>query len=308
MSLIEVCCKGESILKSMKKKIFPILTVLLIPVNCILGIMLYLFEIVNFYDGIGEIIYSTACIIGALGAPIGILGVIAGFILRRKGRKKAGMIVPLVGLIIQVTILAGFLILDGIETIGRASSDNQWYEETYGEDWDAPSKIDGIPRQYEKILNQIYVSVRDEWKGDQLYDPMIFSSLQSLYYEGDGLKNIGFAVTDLNGDGGEELIIAPINDVEGYENIVLQVYTEKRNPHQLYGSNDDMLHYFHLAEDGTYYVECDRTWDDGSKETYVYKITRGLPEYEGRYDIEVDVKVEAKDRVKLKMIPFSEYK
>lgn len=295
-------------MKSMKKKIFPILTVLLIPVNCILGIMLYLFEIVNFYDGIGEIIYSTACIIGALGAPIGILGVIAGFILRRKGRKKAGMIVPLVGLIIQVTILAGFLILDGIETIGRASSDNQWYEETYGEDWDAPSKIDGIPRQYEKILNQIYVSVRDEWKGDQLYDPMIFSSLQSLYYEGDGLKNIGFAVTDLNGDGGEELIIAPINDVEGYENIVLQVYTEKRNPHQLYGSNDDMLHYFHLAEDGTYYVECDRTWDDGSKETYVYKITRGLPEYEGRYDIEVDVKVEAKDRVKLKMIPFSEYK
>ena len=295
-------------MKSMKKKIFPILTVLLIPVNCILGIMLYLFEIVNFYDGIGEIIYSTACIIGALGAPIGILGVIAGFILRRKGRKKTGMIVPLVGLIIQVTILAGFLILDGIEAIGRASSDNQWYEETYGEDWDAPSKIDGIPRQYEKILNQIYVSVRDEWKGDQLYDPMIFSSLQSLYYEGDGLKNLGFAVTDLNGDGGEELIIAPINDVEGYENIVLQVYTEKRNPHQLYGSNDDMLHYFHLAEDGTYYVECDATWDDGSKETYVYKITRGLPEYEGRYDIEVDVKVEAKDRVKLEMIPFSEYK
>ena len=295
-------------MKSMKKKIFPILTVLLIPVNCILGIMLYLFEIVNFYDGIGEIIYSTACIIGALGAPIGILGVIAGFILRRKGRKKAGMIVPLVGLIIQVTILAGFLILDGIETIGRASSDNQWYEETYGEDWDAPSKIDGIPRQYEKILNQIYVSVRDEWKGDQLYDPMIFSSLQSLYYEGDGLKNLGFAITDLNGDGGEELIIAPINDVEGYENIVLQVYTEKRNPHQLYGTNDNMLHYFHLAEDGTYYVECDATWDDGSKETYVYKITRGLPEYEGRYDIEVDVKVEAKDRVKLELIPFSEYK
>ena len=295
-------------MKSMKKKIFPILTVLLIPVNCILGIMLYLFEIVNFYDGIGEIIYSTACIIGALGAPIGILGVIAGFILRRKGRKKAGMIVPLLGLIIQVTILAGFLILDGIETIGRASSDNQWYEETYGEDWDAPSKIDGIPRQYEKILNQIYVSVRDEWKGDQLYDPMIFSSLQSLYYEGDGLKNLGFAVTDLNGDGGEELIIAPINDVEGYENIVLQVYTEKRNPHQLYGSNDDMLHYFHLAEDGTYYVECDRTWDDGSKETFVYKITKGLSEYEGRYDIEVERKVDAKDRVKLELIPFSEYK
>ena len=295
-------------MKSMKKKIFPILTVLLIPVNCILGIMLYLFEIVNFYDGIGEIIYSTACIIGALGAPIGILGVIAGFILRRKGRKKTGMIVPLVGLIIQVTILAGFLILDGIETIGRASSDNQWYEETYGEDWDAPSKIDGIPRQYEKILNQIYVSVRDEWKGDQLYDPMIFSSLQSLYYEGDGLKNLGFAITDLNGDGGEELIIAPINDVEGYENIVLQVYTEKRNPHQLYGSNDDMLHYFHLAEDGTYYVECDRTWDDGSKETFVYKITKGLSEYEGRYDIEVDRKVDAKDRVKLELIPFSEYK
>ena len=295
-------------MKSMKKKIFPILTVLLIPVNCILGIMLYLFEIVNFYDGIGEIIYTTACIIGALGAPIGILGVIAGFILRRKGRKKAGMIIPLLGLIIQVTILAGFLILDGIETIGRASSDNQWYEETYGEDWDAPSKIDGIPRQYEKILNQIYVSVRDEWKGDQLYDPMIFSSLQSLYYEGDGLKNLGFAVTDLNGDGGEELIIAPINDVEGYENIVLQVYTEKRNPHQLYGSNDDMLHYFHLAEDGTYYVECDRTWDDGSKETFVYKITKGLSEYEGRYDIEVDRKVDAKDRVKLELIPFSEYK
>ena len=295
-------------MKSMKKKIFPILTVLLIPVNCILGIVLYLFEIVNFYDGIGEIIYSTACIIGALGAPIGILGVIAGFILRRKGRKKAGMIIPLLGLIIQVTILAGFLILDGIETIGRASSDNQWYEETYGEDWDAPSKIDGIPRQYEKILNQIYVSVRDEWKGDQLYDPMIFSSLQSLYYEGDGLKNIGFAITDLNGDGGEELIIAPINDVEGYENIVLQVYTEKRNPHQLYGSNDDMLHYFHLAEDGTYYVECDRTWDDGSKETFVYKITKGLSEYEGRYDIEVDRKVDAKDRVKLELIPFSEYK
>ena len=295
-------------MKSMIKKIFPILTVCLIPVNCILGIMLYLFEIVNFYDGIGEIIYSTACIIGALGAPIGILGVIAGFILRRKGRKKAGMIIPLLGLIIQVTILAGFLILDGIETIGRASSDNQWYEETYGEDWDAPSKIDGIPRQYEKILNQIYVSVRDEWKGDQLYDPMIFSSLQAMYYEGDGLKNLGFVVTDLNGDGGEELIIAPINDVEGYENIVLQVYTEKRNPHQLYGSNDDMLHYFHLAEDGTYYVECDATWDDGSKETYVYKITRGMPEYEGRYDIEVDVKVEAKDRVKLELIPFSEYK
>ena len=295
-------------MKSMKKKIFPILTVLLIPVNCILGIMLYLFEIVNFYDGIGEIIYTTACIIGALGAPIGILGVIAGFILRRKGRKKAGMIVPLLGLIIQVTILAGFLILDGIEAIGRASSDNQWYEETYGEDWDSPSKIDGIPKQYEKILNQIYVSVRDEWKGDQLYDPMIFSSLQSLYYEGDGLKNLGFAVTDLNGDGGEELIIAPINDVEGYENIVLQVYTEKRNPHQLYGSNDDMLHYFHLAEDGTYYVECDRTWDDGSKDTLVYKITVGLPEYEGRYDIEVDRKVDAKDRVKLELIPFSEYK
>ena len=295
-------------MKNIIKKFFPILTLCLIPVNCILGIVLYLFEIVNFYDGIGEIIYRTACIIGALGAPIGILGVIAGFILRRKGRKKAGMIVPLLGLIIQVAILAGFLILDGIEAIGRASSDNQWYEETYGEDWDAPSKIDGIPRQYEKILNQIYVSVRDEWKGDQLYDPMIFSSLQTLYYEGDGLKNLGFAITDLNGDGGEELIIAPINDVEGYENIVLQVYTEKRNPHQLYGSNDNMLHYFHLAEDGTYYVECDATWDDGSKETYVYKITRGLPEYEGRYDIEVDVKVEAKDRVKLELIPFSEYK
>ena len=99
-----------------------------------------------------------------------------------------------------------------------------------------------------------------------------------------------------------------VNDVEGYENIFLQVYTEKMNPHQLYNSDENSLHYFHQDEDGTYFVECDREWEDGTSETLVYKITVGLREYYGRYDIEVDREVDAKDRVKLELIPFSQYK
>ena len=295
-------------MKEKFRKIFPILTILLIPVYFYLGIILYLCQIVNYYDGIGAAIYDVACVIGGLTAPIGILGVILGFIFRKKGKRKAGIILPLIGLMIGGTILTGFLVLEGIEWAKRRSSSEQWYEETYGEDWDAPSKVDGIPKQYEKILNQLYVSIRDEWDEEQLYDPMIFSKLQTLYYEGNALENLGFAVLDLNGDGRKELVVAPVNDVEGYENIFLQVYTEKMNPHQLYNSDENSLHYFHQDEDGTYFVECDREWEDGTSETLVYKITVGLREYYGRYDIEVDREVDAKDRVKLELIPFSEYK
>lgn len=295
-------------MKKKIEKIFPILTIFLIPVYFYLGIILLFFEIVNTYSGIGRIIYSTACAIGTLTAPVGSIGVILGFFLRKKGRKKAGIIVPLLGLMVGGTILLGFLLLGCIESIQRMYSSKQWYEETYGEDWDAKAKVDGIPKEYKKILDQIYVSVRDEWKDDQLYDPMIFSDLQPLYYEGNALENIGFSVMDLNGDGGEELIIGPIKDVEGYENIFFQVHIDKRNPHQLYRSEEHQLHYFHRSEDGTYYVECDREWEDGTSETIVYKITEGLRGYEDYYDIEVDVKVDAKNRTKLELIPFSEYK
>ena len=246
-------------------------------------------------------------IAGMFSAVVSIVCVVLGIIKLRKGKVKKAVIFALVGVVYSVVILGGMYLDEALHTVQFEKDLADYYDQTYGENWDAPPNIEGIPELYQEMLNKFYVVVRDEWTSDQMTD--MSTTEMEKYYGDASLDNIGFILMDVNGDGFDELMIGTTAPVEEGGTAIFCMYSDPENPHDTLNGVQGELYYLHSGEDGTYVAEIGGSYmpevgdTKGAWLLHAYEEGErfvGIDHYEGA--------LEPSGRLTLEMIPFSQYK
>lgn len=265
----------------------------------IVSILISLFVSILCYMTYGLELYGTefglvVCFVGMLAAVVCMVCTVLGIIKLRKGDAKKALAFALAGIAYCGIVIGAIYIDDAIHTKQLEKSIAERNEQLYGEGWDAPPAIEGIPDGYQDVLNRYYVVVRDTWPADQLMDLGAVSMAE--YYGNAPLENIGFALMDLNGDNVDELVIGSLQGNE-----IFCIYTDPTNPSYAINSVEGQLYYLHAGQaEGTYITEIvgrDAAW---VIETAASENTFDFNHKEGALDPAA--------RLPLELIPFSEYK
>ena len=280
----------------MKLKIlFWILAVLSLPVG------LFMTLIGSFSDGLG--LYSTVfgkviCMMSTISLLVSIVCAVLGIIqLRRKNVRKAVFRV-LAGLAYFVVLIACMFIDAEVGDIRMDKDVAARNEQMYGENWDAPPAIEGIPELYQEALNKFYAVVRDRRPADMLMD--LGAMTMPEHYGDASLDNIGFILMDVNADGVEELLVGTTAPAEEGGTAIFCMYSDPENPFINLQTFEGEIYYLHAGEADTYVAEIggqDAAWllqaeEDSNLVDIIYQ--------EGALD--------PANRLTLEMIPFSQYK
>ena len=275
------------------KILFWILALLSFPAGCFVSFTSYLSHGLDLYGtGFGEVV----CILGMLALPVCIFGAVLGIRSLRKGNAKKAVVFALMGLVFSGIIIAGIYIDDAIHTVQFEKELAARNEQLYGENWDAPPAIDGIPKLYQKVLNKYYAVIRDTWPADRLMD---LGAVSMPDYYGDApLDNIGFVLMDLNGDDVDELIIGC---AESTGTLIFCIYENTENPSYVINSVEGKTYYLHPGKTaGTYAAEIvghNAAWEitpATARNTFAFTLSEGA--------------MDPADRMTLELIPFSQYK
>lgn len=252
--------------------------------------------------GLGLIFSTFGEVVGILGMltiVVCVVCLILGVIRLRKGRVKKAIVCTLVGLGYCAAIVGGFFIDDMMHTHWLKQSIAERNAQMYGENWDAPPAMEGIPELYQEVLNKFYAVVRDRWSADQLMD---LGAVSMADYYGDvSLDNIGFCLMDLNGDNVDELVIGTVAHGEEQGNEIFCVYSDPENPHYSINAVEGDVYYLYPGEtEGTYALEI-----AGTDRAWVIKPAQAENafDFNGR-----EGEMDPAGRLTLEMIPFSQYK
>ena len=278
------------------KILFWLLAILSIPVGLFTSLISVVSHGLDFIStGFGAVI----CFAGMFSAVISIVCAVLGIIKLRKGNVKRAVAFALAGVAYSAIIFAGVAIDDAAGTVRMQKNIAERNEQMYGEDWDAAPAIEGIPEQYQVVLNKCYATVRDRWPADQLMDLGLVGMAD--YYGEASLDNIGFAFADLNGDRVDELVIGTVAQADRQGNEIFCIYTDPENPFYSINSVEGDVYYLHPGEaEGAYEVEIvgmDAVWvieTAESENTFDFNFREGASDPAGRLTLE--------------MTPFSAYK
>ena len=288
----------------MKMKIlFWLLAIVSLPLGCFMSIVAWfagglglagttIGEIVNF-AGMFSLVVSVVCVV---------LGILK---LRRKDVKKA-VLFALVGVAYSVVILGGIYLDEAVHTMQYERDLANRNEQTYGENWDAPPAIEGIPELYQEELNKFYAAVRNEWSADQLVD--LNAEEMANYYGDASLDHIGFLLMDVNGDGVEELMIGTTAPVEEGGTAIFCMYSDPENPFVTLYGEAEMIYHLHPGENGTHVAEIGGTYvaENGSTDgVWLLEVEEGASIVNSTYQ---EKPMDPAGRLTLEMIPFSQYK
>ena len=270
----------------------------------------FFMTIVSFFaDGLD--LYCTVfgkvfCILGMFAVLVSIVCVVLGIIRLRKGNVKKAVTFAVVAVAYSAVILAGMYIDDAVHGVLMERDIAKRNEQIYGENWDAPPAIEGIPEFYQEVLNKFYVAVRDEWSGDQMIG---MSTMEMEKYYGDAsLDNIGFILMDVNADGFDELMIGTTAPVEEGGTAIFCMYSDTECPHDTLNGVQGELYYLHPGEGGTYVAEIGGSYMPEVGDTKGYWL---LGAYEDERIVDImhqEGSMDPTGRLTLDMIPFSQYK
>ena len=244
--------------------------------------------------GIGVVV----CFAGMFSLIVSILCMVLGILKLRKGDVKKALICALIGMVYSFVILGGMFVDDAVHGIRLEKSFAEHDKQMYGEGWDSPPAIEGIPKHYETLLNKFYATVRDE-----MTDNLMGLGAVSMeaYYSGASLDDIGFVLMDVNADGVDELVIGTVAPVEEGGTAVFCLYSDPENPHYTLSSVEGETYYLHYGEaEGSYLAEIEGRDAAWLLETVEGESFVGIDSREGAMD--------PADRLTLEMIPFSQYK
>ena len=245
--------------------------------------------------GIGEVV----CIVGMLAAVICMICTVLGSKKLRKGDAKRAVVFAVAGLVYCGIIIGGIFLDDAVDTLLLKKSIAERNAQLYGENWDAPPAIEGIPERYQEVLDKYYAVIRDQWPADRLMD---LGAVSMAEYYGDApLDNIGFVLMDLNGDKVDELVIGAVAQAEQQGNEIFCIYSDPQNPSYVINGVEGKLYYLHSGEaDGTYEAEI-----VGHHSAWVIETA----ERENTFDFNLkEGAMDPTGRMTLDLIPFSRYK
>ena len=270
------------------KILFWILTVLAIPIGLFVSIVCYMSHGLDLSGtGLGAVV----CFVGMFAVIVCIVCTVQGVIKLRKGNSRKAVVFALTGLAFCGIVIAGIFIDDALDTMLLKKSIAERNAQLYGENWDAPPAIEGIPEGYQEVLNRYYVIVRDAWPADRLMD--IGAVSMAEYYGDAPLDRIGFALMDLNGDNIDELVIGAVQG-EQQGNEIFCVYSDPQNPSYVINSVEGQLYYLHAGEaDGMYEAEIvghDSAWvieNAVSENTFDFNLRKGAMDPDGRMTLDL---------------------
>lgn len=277
------------------KILFWLLAILSIPVGGFMSVVGYLSNGLGLYH---TVIGKAICIFGMFSLVVSIACAVLGIIRLRRGDVKKAVAFALAGVAYSGVIFAGILIEEAVDTMMMEKAIENRKEEMYGENWNSPPAIEGIPEGYHELMNEFYASI----KGGLTDNLMNFGAVSMTDYYGDApLDNIGFRVMDVNGDGVDEVVIGTTAPGAEGGTVIFCIYGTPENPNFSVGSVEGDIYYLHAGEtDGTYLAEIggrDGAWQ--------------LLAVEGESFVEINYREGAMDpagRMTLEMIPFSRYK
>lgn len=275
------------------KILFWIFAIISIPVGLFVSFVCYMSHGLDLSGtGIGEIV----CMVGMLAAVVCIVCATLGMIKLRKGNVKKAIAFALAGVAYCGIIIAGIYLDDALDTVLLDKSIAEQNVQLYGENWDSPPAIDGIPELYQKVLNKYYAVIRNAWPADRLMDLGAVSMAE--HYGDVPLDNIGFVLMDLNGDDIDELVIG---SAESTGTVIFCIYSNPQNPSYAINSVEGNMYYLHSGETaGTYAAEIvghNSAWvikTAENKNTFAFNLREGAMDPAGRMTLE--------------LIPFSRYK
>ena len=278
------------------KILFWILAILSIAVGLFVSVVCYMSHGLGLTGtGIGEVV----CIVGMLAAVICMICTVLGSKRLRKGDAKKAVVFAVAGLVYCGIIIGGIFLDDAVDTLLLKKSIAERNAQLYGENWDAPPAIEGIPERYQEVLNKYYAVIRDQWPAERL---MNLGAVSMAEYYGDApLDNIGFVLMDLNGDKVDELVIGAVAQAEQQGNEIFCIYSDPQNPSYVINGVEGKLYYLHSGEaDGTYEAEI-----VGHHSAWVIETA----ERENTFDFNLkEGAMDPAGRMTLDLIPFSRYK
>ena len=278
------------------KILFWILAILSIAVGLFVSVVCYMSHGLGLAGtGIGEVV----CIVGMLAAVICMICTVLGSKKLRKGDAKKAVVFAVAGLVYCGIIIGGIFLDDAVDTLLLKKSIAERNAQLYGENWDAPPAIEGIPERYQEVLNKYYAVIRDQWPAERL---MNLGAVSMAEYYGDApLDNIGFVLMDLNGDKVDELVIGAVAQAEQQGNEIFCIYSDPQNPSYVINGVEGKLYYLHSGEaDGTYEAEI-----VGHHSAWVIETA----ERENTFDFNLkEGAMDPTGRMTLDLIPFSRYK
>ena len=284
------------------KILFWILAILSIPVGLFVSFICYVIHGLGFAGtGFGEVV----CVAGMLALVVSVIGVVFGVIKLRKGNVKKAIAFALVGVVYSGIMIAGIYIDDVANTMQLEKDIAERNDQLYGENWNAPPAIDGIPELYQEVLNKFYVAVRDEWPRDQIVD--VATTEMAGYFGDASLDNIGFILMDVNGDGVNELMIGTTAPVDESGTAIFCIYSDPNGPHNTLDGVEGQIYYLHPGQGGTHMAEIGGSYvpEDGTKGYWLF----GAYEDDRIVDINFqEGTLDPANRLTLEMIPFSQYK
>ena len=286
------------------KILFWILAIVSIPFGLFMSVVSWAAEGL---DLAGTQLGEVLTVAGMFSAIVSIVCVVPGIIMLRRKKVKKAVIFALAAVVYPAVILGGIFLDEALHTAQLEKDLADYYEQTYGENWDAPPAIEGIPELYQEMLNKFYVVVRDEWSSDRMTD--MTTTEMEKYYGDASLDNIGFILMDVNADGCDELIIGTTAPVEEGGTAIFCMYSDPENPHDTLNGVQGELYYLHSVEGGAYVAEIGGSYMPEVGDTKGAWLLRayeederfvGITHYEGTLD--------PAGRLTLEMIPFSQYK
>lgn len=109
--------------------------------------------------------------------------------------------------------------------------------------------------KYAAILDKYYEALKEQQGEGKLLEKGL-STLCTYCYEGNAMKNVGYALLDLTGDGEPELLIGAINGDAYVEKMVFDMYTiVDGTPVQLFVGRERNGYYICEEEAGIYLIE-----------------------------------------------------
>ncbi|MBR5537929.1 MAG: hypothetical protein IKU58_08520 [Clostridia bacterium] len=280
------------------KILFWILAVLSIPVGLFVTVVSHMSRGLGLS---GTVIGEIVCILGTLSIAVCIVGIVLGVLQLRKGKAKKAVVFVLAGILYSAAIMAGVYIDDALHTVRMNADIAERDTELYGENWNAPPNMEGIPEHYWEELNKCYAMVRDRWPSEETGNYGLLT--MPGYYGEASLDNIGFLLKDLNGDGIEELAIGAVVPEENGGTAIFGIYGDPENVFMFPSAHEERIYYLHPGQtEGSYLLEI-----AGMGTPWVI-----MPATEADRSISVEdyqgAPLEPSQRMTLELIPFSQYK
>lgn len=130
------------------------------------------------------------------------------------------------------------------ENMTLTSPDANSYEETI------PIIHDTLTTQeaYAVVVGEYYTAMEEQWDASALMDAGLNYMIAECY-QNNPLENIGYTITDIDGDGIEELLIGAMVEDEFYSNMIFELYTlDDKGVHRLVFDSSERNRYYYVGE------------------------------------------------------------